>query len=57
MNSLERVFTALRRQEPDRVPICEMFINEKVRHSICAGCTYFEFIEAGTLRWLYDFVK
>jgi uroporphyrinogen decarboxylase len=45
MNSLERVLTALKKKEPDRVPVCEMFINEKVRQGICAECTYFEFVE------------
>ena len=45
MNSCERVLTALRKQEPDRVPICEMFINKKIINNIYAGCTYFNFIE------------
>ncbi len=30
MNSVERVFTALRHQQPDRVPVVEFVINEKV---------------------------
>lgn len=34
MNSAERVFTALKRQEPDRVPIIECVIDEKVRHAL-----------------------
>lgn len=34
MNSAERVFTALRRQQPDRVPIIESVIDEKVRQAL-----------------------
>ena len=45
MNSKERVLTTLKKQEPDRVPVCEMFISRKVRDKICAGSTYFDFIE------------
>ena len=34
MNSAERVFAALRRQEPDRVPIIEGVVHEKVRRAL-----------------------
>jgi uroporphyrinogen decarboxylase len=34
MNSAERVFTALKRQQPDRVPIIESVIDEKVRRAL-----------------------
>jgi len=34
MNSAERVFSALKRQEPDRVPIIESVIDEKVRRAL-----------------------
>ena len=39
MNSAERVFTALRRQQPDRVPILEFVIDEKVARAAVPGCT------------------
>ncbi len=34
MNSAERVFTALQGQQPDRVPIIESVIDEKVRRAL-----------------------
>jgi uroporphyrinogen decarboxylase len=34
MNSAERVFTALRREQPDRVPIIEFVVDEKVRRAL-----------------------
>ena len=34
MNSTERVFTALKRGEPDRVPIVEFVVDEKIRRAL-----------------------
>ena len=45
MTSLERVLTALRRQEPDMVPTFEIHIDSKVRDKIKAGLSYADFIE------------
>jgi uroporphyrinogen decarboxylase len=45
MNSVERVFKALRREEPDRVPIIELEIHEKVHQAILPGATLYEFLE------------
>jgi uroporphyrinogen decarboxylase len=45
MNSRERVFTALERREPDRVPILEWSIDSKVIDAIYPGCSYFDFLE------------
>lgn len=45
MNSVERVFAALRREEPDRVPIIELEIHEKVHQAILPGSTLYEFVE------------
>lgn len=38
MNSVERVFTALRRQQPDRVPVVEFVVDEKVARLAVPGC-------------------
>ena len=38
MNSVERVFTALRHQQPDRVPVVEFVIDEKVARAAVPGC-------------------
>ena len=46
MSSLERVRTALERRAPDRVPLFEMVIDERVYQGILPGATYDEFIEA-----------
>jgi uroporphyrinogen decarboxylase len=45
MTSLERVLTALNRQEPDRVPTFEWDIDQTVIEALCPGCDLFEFIE------------
>jgi len=45
MNSRERVFTALERREPDRVPVVEWVIDPQVMEGIYPGCTYLEFVE------------
>jgi uroporphyrinogen decarboxylase len=38
MNSVERVHAALRRQVPDRVPIVEFVVGEKVARAAAPGC-------------------
>jgi len=38
MNSAERVFTALRREQPDRVPVMEFVVDEKVARAAAPGC-------------------
>ena len=45
LTSKERVFTALSRKEPDRVPILEWFIHPKIIDSILPGGSYEDFIE------------
>lgn len=45
MNLRERVFTALERREPDRVPILEWSIDSKVIDAIYPGCSYFDFLD------------
>lgn len=45
MNSRERIFTVLNDNEPDRVPIAEMFIDPKVIDSICPAMSYEDFID------------
>jgi uroporphyrinogen decarboxylase len=45
MNSPERVFCALERKAPDRVPLFETVIDEKVMQAIYPGCTYAEFVD------------
>lgn len=45
MTSAERVFTALQRKQPDRVPILEWLIDMGVIKKICPGCSYYDFIE------------
>ena len=39
MDSLSRVLTALRREQPDRVPIVEFVIDPKVAKAAVPGCT------------------
>jgi len=39
MTGTERVLTALRREEPDRVPHFEWLISARVREALCPGCT------------------
>ena len=38
MNSAERVFTALRREQPDRVPVLEFVLDAKVAAAAVPGC-------------------
>ena len=45
MDSLKRVFTALSRKEPDRVPILEWEIHNSVINAILPGTTLYDFIE------------
>ncbi len=46
MNSLERVTTAIRREEPDRVPVFEFMIDPRVIDGILPGGTYADLVEA-----------
>ena len=45
MNSAERVFTALRRQVPDRVPILEWYVHPGVYQAILPGASWPDFVE------------
>ena len=45
LSSMERVFMALDRQEPDVVPTMELFIDPKVRGAILPGASYEDFID------------
>lgn len=38
VNSVERVFTALRWQQPDRVPVMEFLVDERVARAAVPGC-------------------
>lgn len=38
MNSVERVHTALRRGQPDRVPVLEFVVDEKIARAAVPGC-------------------
>jgi uroporphyrinogen decarboxylase len=49
MNNRERALCALHGNTPDRVPIFELHIDERVRRSMCGACSYEDFAE------LYDF--
>jgi len=43
MTSAERVMTAIRGEQPDRIPHFEWIIDQKVRHAICPGASTEEF--------------
>ena len=43
MNSLERVTAALERRRPDRVPLFECVIDDRVMDALLPGCDYFQF--------------
>jgi len=45
MNSKDRVIRAPKRQKPDRVPMLELSINQKVINSLYPGKNYYEFVE------------
>ena len=46
MNSAERVFAALRRQVPDRVPILEWFVHPRVIEALVPGGSWPDFVDA-----------
>lgn len=46
MTGRERFLAALRREEPDRVPIFELFIHPRVIQALTPGSTYADFAEA-----------
>ncbi|MBI3920615.1 MAG: hypothetical protein HY318_04270 [Armatimonadetes bacterium] len=43
MSHVERVFAALERKEPDRVPIHESVVDEHVMQAMLPGCDYYQF--------------
>ena len=45
MNSRDRVFKVFNGEIPDRVPIMEITVDQKVINAICPGASYFDFIE------------
>ena len=45
MTGLERILTALRHQEPDRVPLFELIINEPVIRALRGEVSYLDFVE------------
>ena len=45
MKSSERVFTALRGQTPDRVPILEWFVHPKVCQALSPGASWSDFVD------------
>jgi len=45
MNSRERIFTALERKEPDRVPLMELGIDQRTISFMSKNCSYLDFIE------------
>lgn len=45
MTSRERVIAALERRQPDRVPLFECVIDERVMQAILPGCDYHQFSE------------
>ncbi len=45
MSNLDRVLTAIRREEPDRVPTFEIDISRNVIEGIKPGISYEDFIE------------
>jgi len=45
MTGLERMLSALRREEPDRVPIWELIVNQPVIHALYGDISYEEFVE------------
>jgi uroporphyrinogen decarboxylase len=45
MNSRERMFAVLEGKVPDRVPVAELWVDEKVFHPLFPGKSYYDFIE------------
>ncbi len=49
MNGYERMMTALRREEPDRVPVWELIVNEPVIKALYGDVSYEDFVEKDDL--------
>ncbi len=49
MNGQERMMTAIRREEPDRLPIWELIVNEPVIKALYGDISYEDFVEAEDL--------
>jgi len=45
MNGCERMMTAVRRGQPDRVPIWELIVNDPVIHALHGDISYHDFVE------------
>ena len=43
MNSYERVIATLERRQPDRVPLVEWVVDERIMEAMLPGCDYFAF--------------
>ena len=49
MNGYERMMAALRREEPDRVPVWELIVNEPVIKALYGNISYADFVEKDDL--------
>jgi len=49
VNGYERMMTALRREEPDRVPVWELIVNEPVIKALYGDISYEDFVEKDDL--------
>ncbi len=49
MNGYERMMTALRREEPDKVPVWELIVNEPVIKALYGDISYEDFVEKDDL--------
>ena len=49
MNGYERMMTALRREQPDRVPVWELIVNEPVIKALYGDISYEDFVEKDDL--------
>ena len=45
MNSRERILAALKREEPDRIPLMELGIDPRTISFLCQNCSYLDFVE------------
>jgi len=45
MNSRDRIFAALKREEPDRIPLMELGIDPRTISFLCQNCSYLDFVE------------
>ena len=45
MNGYDRIATALRRQQPDRIPLMELYIHPKVVEGLCPGGDLLDMVE------------